>query len=267
MASQKSEISIPWPFAPTKVDLNQDTQLLKLIAMLTMFCDHAGKMLFPQYRIMRVIGRLAFPIYAYCIAVGCVYTRDILKYLRRIVLLALISQPIYAVALDHTVPAMFSISFAEHPLQAIIQFYLQSWRMPSILVSLSFGILIIWSIRNRQFVFTAALFLLCWKIEGAINYGMKGLILMTIFYLFCAMRWISLPLVASFMIWWGLQGSGYTLAGFGVEIRYGIQMYAILALPIIYIHTHSKLKLNKWLFYAFYPAHLLVIYLLDRFFL
>ena len=114
MAGRK-DLSIPWPFAPQKVDLNTDTNLLKIIAMVTMLIDHCGKMLFPQYRIMRVIGRIAFPIYAYCIAAGCVYTRNPLRYFKRIVLLALISQPFYAVALAHTNQAMYAVSFAEHP--------------------------------------------------------------------------------------------------------------------------------------------------------
>ena len=104
-AKQRKDLSIPWPFAPLEVALNRDTNLLKLVAMITMLCDHAGKMLFPQYRIMRIIGRIAFPIYCYCIAAGCVYTRNPLNYLKRIVLLALISQPIYAVALDHEISA------------------------------------------------------------------------------------------------------------------------------------------------------------------
>ena len=73
-----------------------------------MFIDHAGKMLFPQISEMRLIGRLAFPMFAYCIAVGAVYTRDPIKYLSRLALLALISQPLYALGLDHTTSAMFS---------------------------------------------------------------------------------------------------------------------------------------------------------------
>ena len=58
----------------------------------------------------------------------------------------------------------------------------------------------------------------------------------------------------------GLSGSGYEL----FDVRFGIQMFAMLALPLIYIHTKSKLKINKWVFYWFYPAHLVVILLLDR---
>lgn len=261
MASSKRDLSIPWPFMPQRVDLNTDTNLLKLIAMIAMFIDHSGKMLFPQYPIMRVIGRIAFPIYAYCIAVGCVYTRDPLKYLNRIVLLALVSQPFYAVALGHTNSAMYMVSFTEEPVRAALNFYLNSWSHPSILLSLTFGILLIWSIRERQLVFTLALALFCWKIQGSLDYGIRGLILMVLFYMFCSKWWISLPIMLGYMVWWGLRGSGYAL----FDVRFGIQMFALLALPVIYIHTKSGIRLNKWVFYFYYPAHLIVIMALDRF--
>lgn len=261
MASSKRDLTIPWPFAPHKVDLNTDTNLLKLIAMIAMLIDHSGKMLFPQYPIMRCIGRLAFPIYAYCLAAGCVYTRNPLKYFKRIVLLALISQPFYAVGMAHETSAMYAISFADEPVRAALNFYVQSWAKPNILVSLAFGILIIWCIRERQLILTIALALFCWKIQGKLDYGIRGLILMVLFYLFCMKWWISLPIVLSFMVWWGLQGSGYT----AFEVQFGTQMFAVLALPLIYIHTKSKLRLNKWVFYLFYPAHLILIMALDRY--
>lgn len=261
MASSKRDLSIPWPFAPKKVDLNTDTNLLKLIAMIAMFIDHAGKMLFPQYPIMRVIGRMAFPIYAYCIAAGCVYTKDPLNYFKRIVLLALISQPFYAVALGHETPAMYAISFAEEPVRAAVNFYMQSWAKPSILLSLSFGILIVWTIRERQLLLTLALSLLCWKMHNSFDYGIRGLILIVLFYLFCSKWWLSLPIMLAYMVWWGLKGAGYTL----FDVRFGIQMFAVLSLPLIYIHTKSKIRINKWLFYFYYPAHLVAIIALNRF--
>ena len=91
MASRKSS-ALSWLFAPKDVGLNKDTNLLKLVAMVSMLLDHTGKMFFPQYQILRILGRLAFPIYAYCIAVGCVYSKDRFKYLTRILLVGLISQ-------------------------------------------------------------------------------------------------------------------------------------------------------------------------------
>ena len=53
---------------------------LKLLACLFMLIDHAGLLLFPRYKIFRIIGRLAFPIFAYLIAEGCRYTRNKLKH-------------------------------------------------------------------------------------------------------------------------------------------------------------------------------------------
>ncbi len=49
-------------------------RLLRLIACVCMFIDHAGKMLFPQLTWMRMVGRLAFPLFAYGIAVGAAMT-------------------------------------------------------------------------------------------------------------------------------------------------------------------------------------------------
>lgn len=262
MAAKKDKKkTIPWPFAPKKVDLNTDTNLLKLVAMIAMLIDHAGKMLFPQYRIMRVIGRIAFPIYAYCLTVGMVYTKNPLKYLKRIVLLALISQPFYAVGLGHETAAMYSVSIYSHPIRGFLNFYVQSWHDPSIMFTLALGLIVIWTIRERQLLLTIALVLFAWLIQGKIDYGMNGLILMTLFYLFCSKWWISLPVMLSFMVWWGMQGYGYNL----FEVGFGIQMFAILALPLIYIHTNSKLRINKWFFYFYYPAHLTLIMALDKF--
>jgi len=262
MAKSRNDLSIPWPFAPQQSDLNRDTNLLKIVAMIAMLIDHAGKMLFPQYRIMRIIGRIAFPIYAYCIAVGCVYTKSPIRYFKRIVLLALISQPFYVVAMGHANSSMYAISFAEEPLRAVLNFYVRAWVIkPSILLTLGAGILLIWTIRERQLILTAAMVLFCWLAQNRIDYGFKGVMLMVLFYLFCSKWWISLPVVLSYMVWWGMSGSGYDAFGFS----FGIQMFAVLALPLIYIHTNSKIRMNKWVFYFFYPAHLILIMALDRF--
>lgn len=258
MASRKKS-ALAWPFAPKDIGTNRDTNLLKLVAMIAMVFDHTGKMFFPHYNIMRIIGRLAFPLFAYCIAVGCVYSRNRLKYLSRIVLVGLISQPFYAVALAHTSAKMYAIRFADNPLGAVFNFYLQSWGTPNIMYTLAFGLLLIWSIRDKQLACTAALMLMVWKLQGSINYGWQGVALIVLFYLFISRWWMSLPVVLAFMVWWGMKGNSYELFG----LRFGIQMFAVLALPLIYIPTYSKLKINKWVFYLFYPGHLIGIMLIQ----
>ena len=227
--------------------------------MLSMLIDHTGKMFFPKYQVMRIVGRLAFPLFAYCIAVGCVYSRDRLKYLSRIVLMGLISQPFYAIALAHTTSSMYAIRFVDNPVGAVVNFYVQCWTVPNIMYTLAFGLLLIWAIRDKQFVCALALMLLVWKLQNSINYGWKGVELIVLFYLFINRWWLSLPVVLAYMVWWGLQGSGYTLFG----VRFGLQMFAVLALPLIYIPTCSKAEINKWVFYLFYPAHLIGIMLIQ----
>lgn len=59
------------------------TGVLKILALVFMFIDHAGKMLFPQIAEMRMLGRIAFPLYCWCMVVGISYTRSVPKYLGR----------------------------------------------------------------------------------------------------------------------------------------------------------------------------------------
>ena len=256
----RGSLSIPWPFEKMQVRLNSDTNLLKLVAIIAMLIDHAGKMLFDNNPTMRIIGRLAFPMFAYCLAVGAVYTKDMGRYISRIAFLALISQPIYAVALGHAPASMYAVSFAENPVGAAFNFYVRSWSYPSILLSLTLGLAILWSIRDRHLVLTVGLLLLAWIIQDSLDYGFRGIVLMLSFFLFCSVPIVSLPVVAGYMIWWGMQSRSFTVFG----VSFGTQMFAVLALPLIYIHTNSSLKLNKWVFYLFYPAHLVLILVLDR---
>ena len=258
MAAKKTK-ALAGLLAPKEVGLNRDTNLLKLVAMISMLIDHTGKMFFPQYRIMRIIGRLAFPLYAYCIAVGGVYSKNKLKYLSRILLMGLISQPFYAVALAHTVPAMYAVRFADNPLGAVMNFYVQSWAVPNIMLTLALGLMLIWSLREGQYVCALSVALLVWKAQNAVNYGWRGVALIALFYLTISHWWVSLPVMSAYMLWWGAQGASYHMFG----ASFGIQMFAILALPLVYIPTWSKLRINKWVYYLFYPAHLIGIMLIE----
>lgn len=260
MATKKTGLKIPWPFAHQSVGLNSDTELLKLVAMITMLIDHVGKIFFPKYYIMRIIGRMAFPIYAYCIAAGCVFTRNHLKYITRLVALGLIAQPFYVVAMGHTNASMYTVSFSENPIGAVVNFYVNSWKKPSILLTLVLGVMVIWTIRQRKLILTIALSLFIWQIQANIDYGWRGVALMVLMYLFINHWWISLPVVFTFMFWWGTQGFGFELFG----VRFGTQMFALMALPLIYIPTYSKLKIDKWIFYFFYPAHFILIMMADK---
>ena len=73
---------------------------LKIIAMITMTCDHVGLQIFPQLQWLRILGRLAMPIYAYMIAEGCRHTRDRKKYLMRLLGMGILCQIVYFVAME-----------------------------------------------------------------------------------------------------------------------------------------------------------------------
>ena len=97
MTESVRKSAVPAPPAPAG---NLATGTLKLIAMVFMFIDHSGKVLFNNMPEMRALGRLAFPLYVWCMVVGFHRTRNVARYLRRVLLVGLISQPLYLFALD-----------------------------------------------------------------------------------------------------------------------------------------------------------------------
>lgn len=69
--------------------------MLKLIAFFTMLIDHIGYQLFPGVMMYRIIGRIAFPIFAYLVAIGYRKTSNLNKYYIRLFIFSLISQVPY----------------------------------------------------------------------------------------------------------------------------------------------------------------------------
>lgn len=246
--------------AANKVKLNTDTSFLKLIAILTMLIDHLGARVFPQYTIMRVIGRMAFPIFAYCMAVGCVFTHNIGRYALRVGILALLVQPLYVTAMGHQQMMAFDWAHNFYCLDLIFQHYYMP--KPSILFSLLGGILLIWTLKEKKYILTALMVAILWYIQGSLDYGIRGIILMVLFYAFCDRPLTSFVWVAAFMVWWGVP-SLQTRFALTSNLLVSTQFYAVLALPLIYLPFHTGVKVNKYIFYAFYPAHLALIYLLT----
>lgn len=244
---------------PQTVRTNRDTGLIRLLACLFMLIDHAGKMLFPDIPEMRLIGRLAFPMFAYGIAVGAVYTRDPLRYLSRVVLLMLISQPLYALGLDHESSAMYAVSFSEHPLGAMRAFYIGSWNKPSILLSLALGLCILLLLRRRQWVLALGVYVLCCRFSSSLDYGIGGIRLMILFYVLCEHPLLSLAAVSAYMLAWS-GGTGYTLFGHA----FGMRIFALPAAVFCCLPMRRRIRLPRWFVYGFYPAHLAALALLTH---
>ncbi len=77
--------------------------VLKLIAVATMLVDHIGAVLFPEVMVLRYIGRIAFPIYVFLLVEGFVYTKNLRLYEARLLIFALLSEIPFDLAFSSTV--------------------------------------------------------------------------------------------------------------------------------------------------------------------
>lgn len=247
---------------PAQIKTNQDGALLRLIACICMFIDHAGKMLFPQLTWMRLVGRLAFPLFAYGIAVGAAMTKHPQPYITRVAALALVSQPLYAVALGHTNNAMYAVPFAQHPLRALYTFYIKSWETPSILLPLLLGLLLLLCIRERKYIPALLIYVLCERFSGSLDYGVGGIRLMILFYLFLEYPALCFAVTTAYMLVWALDGRGYPIFG----VQFGMRLFAVPAVVLASLPIRRKTQLPKWLTYGFYPAHLIILLILEKIF-
>lgn len=223
-----------------KIASNLDTNFLKLVAIFAMTCDHVGKFLLPDLLFLQIIGRIAFPIFAYCIVVGSVYTHDIKKYFLRLAVFAFISQP-------------FSVLAAHSNWNDFVQNLL----ILNIFFTLMIGLAAIYAMKEHKWW----LFILLIFAANFINidYGISGILLIIVFYLFRNERKISIAFSAIMLAAPFFNSGELSLLGRSFDI----QGFAVLALPLIYIKTNFNLKINKYLFYAFYPMHLLAIFLIK----
>ncbi len=216
---------------------------LKLIAVVTMTLDHIGLMLLPQYPFLRLIGRLAFPIYAWMIAEGCRYTHNYAKYLGMIAGFAALYQAVYYVAMGslyQCILVTFSMSIL---LIRLVKEAREKGGIFRWLLSVA-GVL------SVLFV-TDVLPVLLPGTDFAVDYGFLGVILPVCIY--CG-RTEKEKLAAAALV----------LLAMGWSIGTG-QWFALAALPLLacYNGKRGKRKL-KYFFYIYYPAHLVIIYFVEN---
>ncbi len=70
---------------------------IKILAAVFMVMDHVCYLLMPQVLILHFFGRLSFPLFAWLLAEGEKHTRNVYRYGSRLLITAIISQPIYSV--------------------------------------------------------------------------------------------------------------------------------------------------------------------------
>lgn len=110
--------------------------MLKILAIIMMTVDHADRILFlEKYQLFTVMGRFAFPLFAFMVARNGLYTRYPGKYIGLLFLFGAISQPIYAYALNHPwlepLNVLFTLGLGLLAVRAWMQGYW--WTLPLII--------------------------------------------------------------------------------------------------------------------------------------
>lgn len=212
---------------------------LKLLALITMTADHVGLELLPGVSLLRILGRLAFPIYGWMIAEGCRHTRSPRRYLLRLGGLAMLCQVVYFVAMG----SLYQCVLVTFTLSAGLIF---AWARFQRTKTLPAGLAFLGLLAGAVFLSAILPGLLPWG-DFAIDYGIWGILLPLLVYLGRDSR-EKLALL--------------TLALLGLGLEYGgIQWWALTAIPILALYNgqRGRKTLGRF-FYWYYPAHLVAIY-------
>ena len=259
---------------------NENTGLIKIIAITFMLVDHVGVVFFkpnggllcqsPIYSLtlyysLRILGRIGMPLFCWGIVVGAEYTRNIWKYLLRIAAVGVLSQPCFMLALNH------------------------EWYQLNVFPTLGLGLLAIAGIKTRRYgshIWLPIVALLISMLVG-MDYGWRGVALILVLY---ACRKNRSALAAGFVaycLYLGLAYGSYPVV-FGVtpgmlnipltrlysgtqafadltRLYFQVEFWAVTALPLIVIPMKKGFRVPKWIGYGAYPFHLLVLGLIRCF--
>ncbi len=214
-----------------------DGTALKIIAMASMILDHVGDNFFPGQLWMRALGRIAMPIFAFCVAEGFIHTRDRGRYLRRMGVFALVSE----IPFD-LVTAGKVLEFSHQNI--LVTFF---WAILALICYekiLSGG-----RSAGRTALGTAVL---AGAALASLPLGMDyNLLAVGMIFLFALLRNKTLPF------------RNLAVMAYHALLRnVGIYWFGLLGFLPLFLYNGKRGRGLKWLFYVFYPGHLLAIYLL-----
>lgn len=214
---------------------------LKGIACLTMLIDHTA-VVFGLPMWLRVIGRLAFPIYCFLISEGVAHTRNAGKYFLRLGIMAVISEPIY----DFVLYGNRNIWLHQNVLWllllgAVMLALMEKAKRP------------VW----KLLIVVPCYFLADWL---HLSYAGDGILLMALFGLTRGVAggaWIQ---TAGMLLINGMMPSAHI----GIlDVSVSVQLFGALAMVPIALYSgekRTKSQALSWAFYIFYPLHLVVLY-------
>lgn len=230
----------------TKLNANA----LKIIALVTMTIDHVGLLLMDNAKPMRIIGRIAFPIFAYMIAEGCRYTKNKRNYFLRIFTLGLLCQAAYYIT-ERSVYQGILMTFSVSILLSYAVLWVENRIRESHTDGGHINKILLWMIPAVLLLLTA---ILCGKIRIlpggwylSFDYGFYGILLPVLIVLGRNQKQKLF-----------LAAVGITLTALSLG---GQQWYSLAALLPLACYNGQKGKWNiKYLFYIYYPLHMAVIY-------
>ena len=207
-----------------------------------------GKVFFPNIIILQIIGRLAFPIFAFFIAEGFYYTKSRKKYLLKLFIFAIISQfPYFYFFKELNILFTFSLSVV---LLLIWEKFTKTEDLSKLIFLIIFSLLIfiIW----------------IFGILG-ISYRIYGVLVPVFFYIFRDKKLLQYSLFCVLTIVYQFENfllyHSYTFFSF-------IQLFSLLSIILIELYNNSKdsNKKLKNLFYIAYPLHLIILIIISLLF-
>lgn len=217
---------------------------LKFLACAIMLLDHIGATLIP-WGILRIIGRLAFPIFCFLLAEGAHYTRSPRNYLLRLGIGAILSELPFDLAL----------------------FGSWSWQHQSVMVTLLLGAMALLAMKRMTQPLLKILVLLlfaCLADFMNTDYGGAGVLMIALFGLTRERKygWVVQLLGMYLICRWIIPGGVVWF----IDRYVFIEIFAILALIPIWLYSGKKSTSSRavqWAFYLFYPVHLWILYLMS----
>ena len=233
------------------------TFALKLIALTAMMIDHVGEVgsgRIPYWLLLRLIGRTAFPLYAFMIAEGCRHTRDMKKYLLRLGAFALISEIPFDLCFENPYPSgLRGVTFL-------------SFNYQNVFFNLFLSVLAIYIFDRLRGTKLKALGVLAVPAAMAAaqfiraDYGAKAvLIIFALYVLRGKAARVAAMVAGSALIY--LPNYNYTAYLFGRAVSFGLAAFLAGSLPAVFVAFYNGKRGPgiKYFFYAMYPLHLLIL--------
>ena len=231
---------------------------LKIIALITMFIDHIGYVIFPNHFWLRYIGRIAFPIYAFLISEGLKKTSNIKKYLKNLLILAVTSEIFYDLCFNKNISLFYKTNTVYTLFIASLSIYLYNKNYNNITkyLSLLLGLSISYILKTDYDILGVLLIFIFYFLHNKYQYLIYGII------------WVNIKYLSniSYILQYIFNKNIY-LPNIYVINSLGLYLFTIVPFLIIMFYNNKKGNSLKYIFYILYPLHLFILCIIKLFIL